>query len=127
MAKRTMKLGHINFRLDPELHRKLLEIAQALGTDLSGLLKQLIKESLPAFSARAAEAVARQHTAVAAKLETVLGLLREPDPHSPWSVPHGWTETWQAQLKELREQKERMERGLDEDADRERPERDRER
>jgi post-segregation antitoxin (ccd killing protein) len=123
MPKPKPALGHINFRLDLELHQELLEIARALGTDLSGLLKEMLKEALPAFSARAVEAVARQHTSVAARVETLLGLIREPVSYSRWEPSTEWVAAWRDQLQQLRELKEGMERDRAE-REREREERE---
>ena len=48
------KLGHVTFRLDPAEHQELLEIAAALNTDMSGLLKLMIATAKPEFKLKAA-------------------------------------------------------------------------
>jgi hypothetical protein len=53
MKKKAPYLGHITFRTRPEVHRELLDIARHLGLDLSGLLNQMIQESLPSYLRRA--------------------------------------------------------------------------
>jgi hypothetical protein len=47
------KLGHVTFRLDPAEHEELLEIASALNTDMSGLLKLMIATAKPEFKLKA--------------------------------------------------------------------------
>jgi hypothetical protein len=49
-----MKLGHVTFRLDPAEHQELLEIAEVLNTDMSGLLKLMIATAKPEFKLKAA-------------------------------------------------------------------------
>jgi hypothetical protein len=79
--KREPLLGHVTFRLPEEEHRELLEIARMLGTDLSGLIKQMLAEAKPIFEERA-EKVRRKRLAKAAMWwrELVLMSGRMPDP-----------------------------------------------
>jgi hypothetical protein len=68
--------GHINFRLKPETHGQLLEVADGLGTDLTSILNQMITEALPAYLVKAA-GVARRRLDAGTELvlTTVLGLV----------------------------------------------------
>jgi hypothetical protein len=64
MAKgRKPLLGQISFRLPVETHKQLLDIAAVLGTDVSGLLNQLLAEGLPGFWQKATEIAQRQKQA----------------------------------------------------------------
>jgi len=64
MAKRRKPLlGQISFRLPVETHKQLLDIAAVLGTDVSGLLNQLLAEGLPSFWQKATEIAQQQKQA----------------------------------------------------------------
>lgn len=48
-------LGQITFRLPPEQHKELMAMAEALGSDVSGLLKLMLAEATPTFQNRVRE------------------------------------------------------------------------
>jgi hypothetical protein len=60
---RGPKLGHITFRLPPEVHAQLIEFAGVLLTDVSGVLKTAVAEGLPEVAARV-EAIRRKREPV---------------------------------------------------------------
>jgi predicted HicB family RNase H-like nuclease len=47
--------GRISFRLPPQVHSQLLDIANDLGLDLSSLINMMLKSSLPRFLGLAKE------------------------------------------------------------------------
>jgi hypothetical protein len=53
MAKRKPMIGQITFRLSPESHYDLIDIADCLGSDTSDLIKQMIAFAKPTFRRRA--------------------------------------------------------------------------
>jgi hypothetical protein len=59
---RKPNLGQVSFRLPPNVHQELIDIAGHLGLDLSSLLNEMIAEALPALLKRAT-VVANQKTA----------------------------------------------------------------
>ncbi|HVK16576.1 MAG TPA: hypothetical protein VM533_06480 [Fimbriiglobus sp.] len=59
MAKPKRATGQITVRCGVESHQQLLDIAAALGADLTGLVNQMIRESLPRYAKRAEEENAR--------------------------------------------------------------------
>jgi hypothetical protein len=70
--KRFKPKGHISFRLPPERHEELLEVAEHLGIDLTSLLNQIIVEVLPSYLDRARELTEERLKARAALDEVVL-------------------------------------------------------
>src|SRR5665213_4105246 len=57
------QLGQITFRLSPEVHQELIDVARHLGVDLTGLINQMLAESRPAFLRRATELAKQQEEA----------------------------------------------------------------
>jgi post-segregation antitoxin (ccd killing protein) len=55
MVKPRRASGQITYRCPVELHEELLEIATALGVDLSALMSLMIRQALPSFLTRAKE------------------------------------------------------------------------
>jgi hypothetical protein len=47
------RLGQVTLRLDPEKHRRLIEIAGHLGVDTTVLIREMIESALPEFEVRA--------------------------------------------------------------------------
>ena len=52
MAEKPEKTKHIAFRVDQRLYEHLEQIADAIGTDLSGLIRQIIHGSLRQYEER---------------------------------------------------------------------------
>jgi hypothetical protein len=70
-AEKKRASGHVSFRLPPERHEDLLAVTRAFGIDLTGLLNQMVFESLPAYMAKASrlsEEAARLRTGLDAAL-----------------------------------------------------------
>src|SRR5262245_1484509 len=59
MAKKSQTAVHTGFRIRPELHRELQELAKILNLDMSGLLNHMLAEALPAVRKQAADLKAR--------------------------------------------------------------------
>ena len=74
---RTPQWGHVTFRLDPTLHKDLVEAAKILDIDLSSLLKAMIAEAKPGIDARVAEAMRQHHDAFGMMLTTLRHLIRK--------------------------------------------------
>jgi hypothetical protein len=63
VAKKKSKpplLGQITFRLPPQVHQELLDIARHLNLDLTSLLNLMLGEARPTFLERATEIARRQ-------------------------------------------------------------------
>ena len=64
MAKRRKpRLGQLSVRVPVEAHQQLLDVAAVLGSDVSGLVNQIIAEGLPPFVTKATELARRQKAA----------------------------------------------------------------
>jgi hypothetical protein len=56
-------LGQVTFRLPPEVHQEIIDVARTLGVDLSSLITQMLAEVRPAFLRRATDLAKRQEAA----------------------------------------------------------------
>ena len=50
----------VNFRASNELHARLVRVADVLGSDVSGIVKQLLHEFLPDYESRAEQINAKR-------------------------------------------------------------------